>query len=186
MEFDGEYHIAATREQVWRALNDPAILLRAVPGCEALEKTSDSEFIARVTLKIGPVKAKFKGRVTLGDLDPPNGYSITGEGQGGVAGFAKGSARVQLTEDGDGTCLRYQATATVGGKLAQVGQRMITAAARKLATEFFTNLGEAMASPEAAPPPPPLKQEPAAGLNLMAWVIGVLLLVIALLAYFGV
>ncbi len=186
MELDGEYHIAADREQVWRALNDPEILRRAVPGCEALEKISDTEFSARVVLKIGPMKAKFQGKVTLSDLDPPNGYSINGEGQGGVAGFAKGGARVLLTEDGDGTCLRYEATATVGGKLAQLGQRMIAATSRKLAAEFFTSLGEAMAAPEVAPVPPPIEQAPASGLNLWIWVAGVLAFAFALLGYIGV
>ncbi len=182
MELDGEFHIAADREQVWRALNDAEILRRSVPGCEALEKTSDSEFIARVVLKIGPVKATFKGRVTLGDLDPPNGYSITGEGQGGVAGFAKGSARVRLTADGDGTLLRYEASATVGGKLAQVGQRMITATSRKLAAEFFTNLADAIVEArETAPLETPAPETPAPGLSLWVWVGGVLALVAALL-----
>ena len=187
MELDGEFHIAADRETVWRALNDPEVLRRTVPGCEELEKVSDTEFTAHVTLKIGPVKASFKGRVTLGDLDPPNSYRITGEGQGGVAGFARGSAEVTLSEDGDGTRLRYTATATVGGKLAQVGQRMIAGASRKLAAEFFFALGEAIVEagetitveeviePEASAP----------GLNLWLWVGGVLALVAALLWTIG-
>ena len=189
MELDGEFHIPADRMRVWQALNDPEILRRTVPGCEELEKISDTEFTARVVLKIGPVKAKFQGKVTLSDLDPPNGYSINGEGQGGVAGFAKGGARVLLTEDGDGTCLRYEATATVGGKLAQLGQRMISGASQKLAGEFFSAFGEAVAGgtaetvtvetakPEAAETP---------GLALWIWVVGVLALASALLSYIGV
>jgi len=180
MELDGEYHIPADRMRVWRALNDPEILRRTVPGCEALEKISDTEFTARVVLKIGPVKARFQGKVTLGDLDPPNGYSITGEGQGGVAGFARGVAKVTLTEDGDGTCLRYQASATVGGKLAQIGQRMIAGASRKLAGEFFSAFSEAVGGGTvAAETPQP--ETPASGLTLWLWVAGVLALVIALL-----
>ena len=183
MELDGEFHIAADRETVWRALNDPEMLRLAVPGCETLEKVSNTEFTAKVTLKIGPVKASFKGRVTLGDLDPPNSYRITGEGQGGVAGFARGSAEVTLSEDGDGTRLRYTATATVGGKLAQVGQRLIASASRKLAAEFFIALGgaiveagETITVEEGIEP-----EAPAPGLNLWLWVGGVLALVAALL-----
>lgn len=187
MELDGEFHIPADRETVWRALNDPEMLRLAVPGCETLEKVSDTEFTAKVTLKIGPVKASFKGRVTLGDLDPPNSYRITGEGQGGVAGFARGSAEVTLSEDGDGTRLRYTATATVGGKLAQVGQRLIAGASRKLAAEFFIALGEAIVEAgEAITVEEVIEPEaPAPGLNLWLWVGGVLALVAALLWTIG-
>ena len=187
MKLDGEFHIAADRETVWRALNDPEMLRLAVPGCETLEKVSDTEFTAKVTLKIGPVKASFKGRVTLGDLDPPNSYRITGEGQGGVAGFARGSAEVTLSEDGDGTRLGYTATATVGGKLAQVGQRMIAGASRKLAAEFFIALGEAIVEAgEAITVEEVIEPEaPAPGLNLWLWVGGVMALVAALLWTIG-
>ena len=182
MELDGEFHIPADRMRVWQALNDPEILRRTVPGCEELEKISDTEFTARVVLKIGPVKAKFQGKVTLSDLDPPNGYSINGEGQGGVAGFAKGGARVLLTEDGDGTLLRYEATATVGGKLAQIGQRMISGASQKLASEFFSAFCEAVGGvSETVTVEPPQPEAPASGLTLWLWVAGVLALVIALL-----
>ncbi len=182
MELDGEFHIPADRMRVWQALNDPKILRRTVPGCEELEKISDTEFTARVVLKIGPVKAKFQGKVTLSDLDPPNGYSINGEGQGGVAGFAKGGARVRLTEDGDGTCLRYEATATVGGKLAQLGQRMIAGASRKLAGEFFSAFSEAVGEvSETVTVETPQPETPESGLTLWLWVAGVLALVIALL-----
>ena len=187
MKLDGEFHIPADRERVWQALNDPEILRRSVPGCKALEKTSDTEFTAKVALKIGPMKAMFQGKVTLSDLDPPNGYSINGEGQGGVAGFAKGGARVRLTEDGDGTCLRYEATATVGGKLAQLGQRMIAGASRKLAGEFFSAFSEAVGggTAQTVTGEPPQPEAPASGLNLWIWVAGVLAFAFALLGYIG-
>ncbi|MHA1566561.1 MAG: SRPBCC family protein, partial [Alphaproteobacteria bacterium] len=139
MDMTGEYRIAASREAVWEALNDPEVLKQCIPGCESVDKTSDTTFSAKVTAKVGPVKAKFSGDVTLSDLDPPNGYRISGEGKGGPAGFAKGGATVKLEEDGDGTLLKYEVKATVGGKLAQIGSRLIDATARKMATEFFSN-----------------------------------------------
>src|SRR5512134_1018921 len=142
MDFTGEYRIAAPREAVWRALNDPDVLARAIPGCESIEKLSDTEFTARVAAKIGPVSARFGGKVTLSDLDPPNGYRISGEGQGGGAGFAKGGATVKLEADADATILRYTVNANVGGKLAQIGSRLIDATARKMAEEFFSRFAE--------------------------------------------
>ena len=142
MELTGEYTIPAPREKVWEALNDPEVLAACIPGCEELEKVSNTEFTARVKIKIGPVSAKFSGAVTLEDLDPPNGYSIVGEGKGGVAGFAKGSANVSLTTEADNTVLRYTADAQVGGKLAQIGSRLIGGTARKLADKFFSALVE--------------------------------------------
>jgi len=155
MEMTGEYRIPASREKVWDALNDPDILCQAVPGCEEIDKLSDTEMTATVTAKVGPVKAKFKGAVTLADIDAPNGYTLNGEGKGGVAGFAKGSAKVTLVEDGDGTVLSYVVDAKVGGKLAQVGSRLIDSTAKKLAGEFFGTFseivgGEADAEPEVA------------------------------------
>ncbi|MBI3710272.1 MAG: carbon monoxide dehydrogenase subunit G [Proteobacteria bacterium] len=149
MDMTGEYRIAAPREVVWRGLNDPAMLQRCIPGCETVEKISDNELTARVVLQVGPVRAKFNGKVTLSDLDPPNGYRITGEGQGGVAGFGKGGATVTLAQDGADTVLRYTAQATVGGKLAQIGARLIDATAKKLADEFFSSFAEAVAAPAA-------------------------------------
>ena len=137
MEIKGEYKIAAPREKVFAALNDPAILQACIPGCESLEKTSDTEMKAKVRLRIGPVSASFSGKVTLSDLDPPNGYRISGEGQGGVAGFAKGGAVVSLRDDSGATVLDYDVDAQVGGKIAQVGARLIDGTARKLADEFF-------------------------------------------------
>ena len=151
MELTGEYRIPASRMQVWAALNDPAVLKDCIPGCETLEKTDDTHFEATVTSKVGPVKARFKGAVTLSELDPPNGYTITGEGKGGPAGFAKGGAKVRLNEDGDVTILSYEAHAAVGGKLAQLGSRLIDGTARKLADEFFTSFSERAALAPAVP-----------------------------------
>ncbi|MEO8668645.1 MAG: carbon monoxide dehydrogenase subunit G [Bauldia sp.] len=142
MEMTGEYRIAASREKVWAALNDPEILKASIPGAQSLEKVSDTEMTATVVSKIGPVKATFHGNVTLSNIDPPNGYTISGEGKGGVAGFARGGADVSLSEDGDSTILRYNAKAQVGGKLAQVGARLIDAAAKQMADQFFGNFAE--------------------------------------------
>ena len=144
MDMSGEVRIAAPREAVWRALNDPETLRQCIPGCEEIEKLSDTEMTAKVTAKVGPVKAKFGGRVTLSDLDPPNGYKITGEGEGGVAGFAKGGAVVGLTDKDGGTLLTYNVEAQIGGKLAQLGQRLINGSAKKLADEFFSNFAKAV------------------------------------------
>jgi carbon monoxide dehydrogenase subunit G len=150
MEMHGERRIAAPREAVWRRLNDPEVLKLCIPGCEEIEKVSDTEFTAKVTAKVGPVKATFRGRVTLTDLDPPSGYTISGEGQGGVAGFAKGGATVALTEEGGETVLRYGAQAQVGGKLAQIGSRLVDGVARKMADEFFTKFAATMTEPGSA------------------------------------
>jgi carbon monoxide dehydrogenase subunit G len=143
MDMTGEERIAAARETVWAALNDVEVLRQCIPGCESLEKQSDAEMTARVKLKIGPVSATFTGKVTLSEIDAPNGYRIAGEGSGGAAGHAKGSALVRLEDDGaGGTVLRYEARADVGGKLAQLGGRLIDATAKKLAGEFFGKFGE--------------------------------------------
>jgi uncharacterized protein len=142
MDMTGEERIAASREMVWTALNDVEVLKQCIPGCESLEKQSDTEMTAKVKLQIGPVSARFSGKVTLSEIDPPNGYRIAGEGSGGAAGHAKGSALVRLVEDGDGTILRYEARADVGGKLAQLGGRLIDATAKKLAGEFFSKFGD--------------------------------------------
>ena len=138
MTMNGEVQLPASREAVWAKLNDPEVLKACIPGCEELEKTEENGFRAVAKMKVGPVSARFKGRVTLSDLDPPNGYKITGEGEGGVAGFAKGEARVTLTPAGDNTTLGYAAKATIGGKLAQVGSRLVDGVAKKLAEQFFT------------------------------------------------
>ncbi|HEY3911535.1 MAG TPA: carbon monoxide dehydrogenase subunit G [Stellaceae bacterium] len=154
MEMTGEFRIPAPRQRVWEALNDPEMLRQAIPGCQTIEKTSDTEFTAKVVAKVGPVKATFGGKVTLSDLDPPKAYTISGEGSGGVAGFAKGSAKVHLDEDGEATVLRYEVQAHVGGKLAQIGSRLIDATSRKMAEEFFTHFAGVVA-PEAAGSPAP-------------------------------
>ena len=138
MEMSGAYTIPAPRAAVWEALNDVECLRQAIPGCETITRVSDTEIEATVVAKVGPVKASFKGMVTLSDLDPPHGYTIRGEGKGGVAGFAKGGAKVRLAEVPEGTQLSYDVDATVGGKLAQIGARLIDSTAKKLADEFFT------------------------------------------------
>lgn len=145
MKLTEEIRIEAPREQVYAALNDPEILRRSIPGCEELEKVSDTEFHATVRAKVGPVRARFRGEVTLSDLDPPNGYTLSGQGKGGAAGFARGEAAVKLKEDGKkATILEYDVTATVGGKLAQLGGRLIDNTARSLAGEFFENFSKAV------------------------------------------
>ncbi len=144
MTMHGEYQLAVPPQTVWEKLNDPDTLKACIPGCEQLDKTSDTEFHATATVKIGPVKARFKGRVTLSDLDPPNGYRISGQGDGGVAGFAKGGATVKLTPLDNGTLLAYDVEAQFGGKLAQLGQRLINGAAKKVADEFFQNFAKAV------------------------------------------
>ena len=137
MKIRGSYSVSAERDQVWAALNDEAVLSRCIPGVKTLEKISDTEFAATGTTKVGPVKATFAGEVTLSDLDPPNGYRISGEGQGGVAGFAKGTCLVSLAEAQAQTELTYEAEAQVGGKLAQIGSRMVVGVAKKTADQFF-------------------------------------------------
>jgi hypothetical protein len=143
LTMSGEVQIPASREQVYQKLNDPEVLKACVPGCESLEKLSDTEFQAVSVMKIGPVKARWKGKVTLSDLDPPNGYKITGEGEGGVAGFAKGGAAVHLSDKDGGTLLKYDVEAQIGGKLAQLGQRLIAGAAKKMADDFFIKFAAA-------------------------------------------
>lgn len=146
MQMNDSQRIEAPRETVWAALNDPDVLKASIPGCEELIKHSDTELEAKVKLKVGPVKATFGGKVTLNDLDPPNGYTIEGEGSGGVAGFARGGAKVCLEEDGpDATILHYDVDAKVGGKLAQLGARLIDSTAKRLAGEFFAAFAEQVA-----------------------------------------
>jgi carbon monoxide dehydrogenase subunit G len=157
MEMTGEFRIPAPRQRVWEGLNDPEILKSAIPGCQTIEKLSDTEFAAKVVAQVGPVKANFTGKVKLSDLDPPQSYTIAGEGTGGVAGFAKGSAKVNLAEDGDATVLSYAVQAHVGGKLAQIGSRLIDSVARKMAENFFARFMAAVvpetAAAAAAPAP---------------------------------
>ena len=144
---DGEERIEAPISKVWAALNDVDVLKECIPGCESLEKTSENEMAATVTLKIGPIKARFNGEVELKNLNPPHGYTIQGEGKGGIAGFAKGGADVTLEEESpEVTILRYEAKADVGGKIAQLGSRLITSTSKKLAGQFFSTFNEKVSS----------------------------------------
>ncbi len=146
MQMTDSQRIPAPRDKVWAALNDPAMLQACIPGCESLELSAPNEMTAKVTLKVGPVKASFGGKVTLSEIDAPNGYRITGEGSGGVAGFAKGGAVIRLESDGaDATILHYTADAQIGGKLAQLGSRLIDSTAQKLAGDFFASFAAALA-----------------------------------------
>lgn len=142
MQMKDSQTVPASRDKVWAALNDPAVLKQCIPGCQELDMTSPTEMTAKVVIKVGPVKATFGGKVTLSDLDAPNGYRITGEGSGGVAGFAKGGAAIRLEAAGDNeTILHYEVNSQIGGKLAQLGGRLIDSTAKKLAGEFFTKFG---------------------------------------------
>lgn len=147
MQMNGEVQLPAQREEVWARLNDTETLKACIPGCETLDKVSDTEFAAVATVKIGPVKARWRAKVMLSDLDPPNGYRISGEGEGGVAGFAKGGATVALAEKDGGTLMSYNVDAHIGGKLAQLGQRLVNGAAKKMADEFFANFAKAVSPP---------------------------------------
>jgi len=139
MQMKDSQSVPASQAKVWAALNDPEILKQCIPGCQELDMTSPTEMTAKVVIKVGPVKATFGGKVTLSDLDPPNGYKITGEGSGGVAGFAKGGAAIRLEAAGENeTILHYEVDSQIGGKLAQLGGRLIDSTAKKLAGEFFT------------------------------------------------
>lgn len=151
MKMSGEYVIPADRQAVWDALNDPQALKDSIPGCESVDRVGDNEFESVVAAKVGPVRARFKGKIQLQNLDPPNGYTISGEGSGGAAGFAKGSANVNLSDAEGGTKLAYDVDATVGGKLAQIGQRLIDGTARKMADEFFANFAARFEETETMP-----------------------------------
>jgi len=157
LQQSGEYRLAAARSDVWRALNDPDVLARCIEGCQTMTKVADDAYTTSVKAKVGPVSATFGADLKLTDLDPPSGYTLLATVKGGAAGFGKGSARVSLTEDGSATILRYAVDGSVGGKLAQVGSRLIDAAARKMADDFFRKFGEVVAPGQtekiAAPPP---------------------------------
>jgi hypothetical protein len=150
MDMQGEERIAASRQAVWAALNDPDILRQCIPGCQALEMKSPTELTATVKIKVGPVSASFSGDVTFSNIDAPNGYTISGEGSGGIAGFAKGGADVTLTEDGPDTILRYTVKAQIGGKLAMLGSRLIDSTAKKLAGQFFQEMNRVVSGEAAA------------------------------------
>jgi hypothetical protein len=203
MDMTGEYRIPAARQKVWEALNDPEVLKKCIPGCQELDKQSDTEMTAKVKTKVGPVSATFTGKVTLTDMNPPESYKISGEGQGGVAGFAKGGATVNLTEDGGETVLKYAATAAVGGKLAQIGSRLIDSTAKKMADQFFSKfaqeVGDGAAAAAAAEKPPEAEvatgtpvtsQEmpsapPKGGISTAVWVGGLIAVVVVLLLVFN-
>lgn len=192
MEMKAQQSIAAGRRRVWDALNDPKALKAAIPGCESFERSGENQFTARITNRIGPVKASFGFVIELSDLDPPNSYVLHGKGQGGAAGFANGSARVSLEDDGENTVLTYELDASVGGKLAQLGGRLIDGAAKKLADEFFSRLGEVIAGEEEEAPQeaeddePEAADEPEAGSRPASATLirlGAILLIAAVLFY---
>ena len=198
MDMTGEFRIPASRETVWGALNDPEVLKASIPGCQKLEKVSDEELTATVKSKVGPVSATFTGKVTLSDINPPAGYKISGEGQGGVAGFAKGGAEVTLEEEGTETILRYSANAQVGGKLAQIGSRLIDSTAKKMANEFFTNFvaqigtskpedkaDSSSDSDQAETDTATVPSAPNSGLSPVVWIGGLIAIVGVLLYIFG-
>ena len=146
MEMTGEQLVPASQEQTWNALNDPEVLKACVPGCESIERISGNDFLVLMVARVGPVSAKFKGKLSLSDIKPPSSYSISFEGQGGAAGFAKGSANVRLSAENSSTRLAYDVKANVGGKLAQIGSRLIDGAARKVADDFFRNFNEKLSA----------------------------------------
>ncbi|HUO88076.1 MAG TPA: carbon monoxide dehydrogenase subunit G [Rhizomicrobium sp.] len=201
MDFTGRYVIAAPPRKVWDGINDPAILKACIPGCEQLDKTSPTEFVATARIKVGPVSATFKGKVTLSDMEPPRRCLLTGEGQGGVAGFAKGDAEVILTPEGNMTVLTYTAKASVGGKLAQIGQRLIDGAAKQIADDFFKRFAAQIAPELAADPTTAelagraatatagvIATEPGTsrgGLSPAIWVGGLIAVIVVLLLAFG-
>ncbi|UCH75682.1 MAG: carbon monoxide dehydrogenase subunit G [Rhodospirillales bacterium] len=186
MQMSGEYRIPAPRQAVWDALNDVEVLKQCIPGCEELVRNGEHAFDAKVVAKVGPVRAKFGGAVELSDIDPPNGYTISGQGQGGAAGFAKGGATVKLAEDGADTVLSYTVDATVGGKLAQIGSRLIDATAKKFADDFFSRFADLVGGPaeEVAAAPAPAAEE-AKGLPAYLWVGGLVAIVIIILLVFA-
>ena len=211
MEMTGEFRIPAPRQRVWEALNDPEILKQSIPGCQTLERVSDTEFNGKVVASVGPVRATFGGKVRLSDLDPPQSYTINGEGSGGVAGFAKGGAKVNLAEDGGATVLHYEVQAQVGGKLAQVCSRLIDGVARKMANDFFGRFAAAVAPEQpqatavepahdeaaattpaaeiehvASKIPPPAAEPTPTGMRLppAVWVTGLAVIVILILYFF--
>lgn len=195
MDFTGRYVIAAAPQKVWEALYDPAVLKNCIPGCEQLDKTSPTDFVATARLKIGPLSATFKGKVSLSDLEPPHRCKLSGEGQGGVAGFAKGDAEVVLTPEGSSTVLTYTAKASVGGKLAQIGQRLIDGAAKQIADDFFKRFAAALEVPVLTPDPEveaiPRKSSTAVaqkrgGLPSVVWVGALIVVIAILLLLFGV
>ncbi len=195
MEFTGRYVIPAQPDTVWAALNDPEVLRASIPGCEALTKEDPTTFTGSVKIKIGPMSATFRGKVIFAELDLPRRCIIKGEGQGGVAGFARGQAEILLDPQDDGTILSYKAEASVGGKLAQVGQRLIDGAAKQIADEFFAGLTANIAASQARPDTSAPQEKPATaegtdaarreGLVPEIWVVGLITIVVILIVLFG-
>jgi uncharacterized protein len=183
MDMTGERYIPLPQQRVWEALNDPEVLKACIPGCDSIEKVSDTEYKVAMTAAVGPVKAKFSGKLQLSDLNPPNSYSLSFEGSGGAAGFGKGSAQVSLAPEAGGTKLTYTAKATVGGKLAQIGSRLIDATSRKMADDFFSRFNATI-----APPAPSGAETVAAAAKrpVPHWVWVVLAVVVAALIGFWV
>lgn len=179
MEMQGKRQLAITQQQAWDALNDPAVLKLCIPGCEKIEATGDNQYSMAVALKIGPLAAKFAGKIALSDINPPQSYTIAFEGQGGPAGFGKGSANVQLTPNADGHELAYTVQASVGGKIAQVGQRLIDGVAKSMAEDFFKRFDDEMQRqhPEAyaqkalVGAPSAVASSPAGGIPWWAWAV---------------
>ena len=192
MEMSGEQHISLPQQRVWEALNDPAILKACIPGCESIDRVSDNEYKVAMTAAVGPVKAKFSGKLFLSDINPPNSYSLAFEGSGGAAGFGKGSAQVSLAPESGGTLLTYKAQASVGGKLAQIGSRLIDGVAKKMADDFFIRFNKTVANaPESLSPVTAVQADvPATAipakspLPVWMWIAGglVLLLIVLFLA----
>src|SRR5437762_4390741 len=151
MEMSGEQLVPAPQKAVWDELNDPEMLKACVPGCESIEKSGDDQYQVLMVARVGPVSAKFKGKLTLSDIKPPDSYSLSFEGQGGPAGFAKGGAQVRLSSQNEHTLLAYDVKASVGGKLAQIGSRLVDAAAKKVADDFFRNFNEKLSAQESDP-----------------------------------
>lgn len=185
MQLNEEIRIRASRETIFAALNDPAVLQQSIPGCEELIKTSDTEFTATIVMKVGPVKAKFTGAVAISDLIPPESYTISGEGKAGPAGHAKGGAKIQLIEDGDWTLLKYQVEASIGGKLAQLGGRLIESTAKRLAGNFFETF-EGLVTAEAPGDAESTQAIPApaasGGISPIVWIVGAVI-VLGLIIY---
>ena len=178
MEMKGEKIIFTSKQKVWEALNDPDQLLKAIPGAQSVEKIDDENLTATVKTKIGPISAKFNGKIKLSDIDPPNSYKLTGEGTGGAAGFAKGQAEVQLSDHEEGTKLSYSVNASVGGKLAQIGQRLIDTAANKLADEFFGKFNEILSENNNTEISEKINDDNDSGINPSKWITSVIILVI--------
>ncbi len=178
MEMKGEKIIFTAKQKVWEALNDPDQLLKAIPGAQSVEKIDDENLTATVKTKIGPISAKFSGKIKLSDIDPPNSYKLTGEGTGGAAGFAKGHAEVKLIDHEDGTKLSYSVNASVGGKLAQIGQRLIDTAANKLADEFFGKFNEILSENKSDESKKEISDDDNNGITPSKWITSIIILVI--------